>query len=127
MRLLSKLTAPLRSSRPPPFEAGAPPRVWIEGIEPTVDAGAFPVKRVLNDVVQVGADIFKDGHDLIAARVLYRVTGAAEFEHAPMRFDYDADRWFASFSVDRIGPWEFTVEAWPDAFGTWLSDLQKRM
>ncbi|HEU5074078.1 MAG TPA: maltotransferase domain-containing protein, partial [Polyangiaceae bacterium] len=127
MRLLSKLTANLRSSLPPPPESGAPPRVWIEGIEPTLDAGAFPVKRVLNDVVQVGADIFKDGHDLIAARVLYRMAGSGEFKHAPMRYEFDPDRWFASFCVDRIGLWEFTVEAWPDAFGTWLSDLKKRM
>ena len=127
MRLLSKLTAPLKSSLPPPLEPGAPPRVWIEGVEPTLDDGAFPVKRVLNDTVQVGADIFKDGHDLIAARVLYRMSGATEYQHAPMRFDFDTDRWFASFVVDRIGLWEFTVEAWPDTFGTWLSDLKKRM
>lgn len=127
MRLLSKLTAPLRSSRPPRAEAGAPPRVWIEGIEPTLDGGEFPVKRVLNDVVRVGADIFKDGHDLIAARVLYRMVGSAEFKHAPLRYEFDADRWFGSFSVDRIGLWEFTVEAWPDSFGTWSSDLKKRI
>jgi len=101
--------------------------VWIEGVEPTVDGGAFPVKRVLNDMVDVGADIFKDGHDAIAARVLYRTPGATEFKHAPMNYDFNPDRWFASFRVDSIGLWEFTVEAWPDAFGTWLSDLKKRL
>ncbi len=28
-------------------------------------------------------------------------------------------RWAGSFDVDRQGRWEYTVEAWTDAFATW--------
>src|SRR5438067_4128724 len=40
-------------------------RVIIEGVQPSVDGGAFPAKRVEGDEVAVEADIFADGHDLI--------------------------------------------------------------
>lgn len=127
MRILSRLTAPLRTSRPPPPEPSAPPRLIIEHVSPTVDSGAHPVKRVQFDHLEVSADIFKDGHDLIAARVLVRRAGDGEYKHVPMRYEYNPDRWFASFELDQIGMWEFTIEAWPDSFGTWRAELAKRI
>ncbi len=33
-------------------------RVVIEGVRPQVDAGRFPIKRVVGDTVNVDADIF---------------------------------------------------------------------
>jgi starch synthase (maltosyl-transferring) len=44
-----------------------------------------------------------------------------------MTFNYDADRWTGSFTVDRVGRWRYTVEAWTDAFGTWRSGLRKKV
>ena len=32
-----------------------------------MDGGRYPVKRIVGDVVQVGADIFREGHDILAA------------------------------------------------------------
>ncbi len=127
MQILSKLTAPLRPSRPPLVETSAPPRVMIERVSPTVDAGAYPVKRVLSDQVLVEADIYKDGHDLIAGRVLYRLAGASEFRFTPLSYDFESDRWQGSFLVDQLGLWEYTIEAWPDAYGTWRTELKKRV
>jgi len=100
--------------------------ITIECVTPELDAGRFPVKRVIGDVVEVSADIFKEGHDLIAARILYRGPDESEWYAAPMAFDHDADRWFGSFTVDRIGQWSYTVEAWTDVFGTWRSGLKKK-
>ncbi len=37
------------------------------------------------------------------------------------------DRWRAEFSVNAIGTYEYTLEAWPDQFQTWQSDLAKRV
>jgi starch synthase (maltosyl-transferring) len=92
-----------------------------------LDGARFPVKRVVGDVVEVGADIFKEGHDLLAARLLFQAPGDVEWRTAPMVFDYDTDRWYAAFTVDRIGRWFFTVEAWTDVFSTWRSGLRKKV
>ena len=37
------------------------------------------------------------------------------------------DLWSASFTVDQLGPWVFTIQAWVDHFDTWLHDLHKRL
>src|SRR6266705_379192 len=42
-------------------------RVVIEHIVPEVDAGRFPIKRAVGESVDVTADIFADGHDVIVA------------------------------------------------------------
>ena len=81
----------------------------IECVSPELDGGRFPVKRIVGDVVEVGADIFKEGHDLLAARLLFQAPGDVEWRSAPMVFDYDTDRWYAAFTVDRVGRWVFTI------------------
>ena len=75
----------------------------------------------------MGADIFKEGHDLLAARVTFMGPGDTGWCNAPLKFDFDADRWYGSFVVDRIGLWTFTVEGWTDAFGTWRTELRKKV
>lgn len=105
---------------------GSIPRLVIEGVMPSADCGSHAVKRVIGDVVQVEADIYKDGHDLFAARVGYRGPGDQDWSYCPMEYDFNADRWSGRFVVDRIGPWTFVVEAWPNEFGTWQSELRTK-
>ena len=50
-------------------------RVVVEGVHPQVDGGRFPIKRTVGELVNVGADIYLDGHDRLAAAVLYRRAG----------------------------------------------------
>jgi starch synthase (maltosyl-transferring) len=99
----------------------------IECVTPELDCGRFPVKRVVGDTVMVGADIFKDGHDLIAARVQYRGPDDEGWRTAPLTHDYNTDRWQGTFTPDRVGMWTFTVEAWTDVFRTWRSELEKKI
>ena len=103
------------------------PPLVIEHVTPILDGGRYPVKRAVGSRVDVGANIFKDGHDLITARVLYRPPGDSEWRFAPLHHDYDLDRWFGSFSVERLGRYHYTVEAWPNHFGTFRSELKKRL
>jgi starch synthase (maltosyl-transferring) len=100
-------------------------RVIIEGVQPAVDEGRFPAKRVLGDRVVIEADIFADGHDLISAVMLHRhsterANGALRMTALPN------DRWRAELVVDRLGFYLFTFEAWIDHFLTWHRDLKKR-
>ena len=45
--------------------------VVIECVRPELDAGRYAVKRVVGDAFEVRADILKDGHDLLSARIRY--------------------------------------------------------
>src|SRR5690606_930033 len=105
------------------------PRVVIEQISPLVDGGKYPIKRVVGDHVQVGAAIVKDGHDLITAEVCAGPVGISGEKVArhPLSYDVDADRFSGEVVASEIGKWEMWIEAWPDYFGTWTRDLQKRI
>jgi starch synthase (maltosyl-transferring) len=101
-------------------------RVIIEEIQPTIDAGRYPAKRVLGDTVTVTAAIFSDGHDHVAARLLYRQVSQRKWQSTPFTA-LNNDLWTAHFPVDNIGHWSFTIEAWVDHFDTWKDDLVKRL
>jgi starch synthase (maltosyl-transferring) len=107
--------------------ASALPRLVIEHVTPELDAGRYPVKRVLGETVRVEADIFKDGHDEIAGQVLFRGPGQSTWRRVPLTYQFDPDRWHAEFRVDQLAIWEYYVEAWPDKYGTWVRDLRKRL
>jgi starch synthase (maltosyl-transferring) len=101
-------------------------RVIIEGVEPQIDAGRFPIKRVAGEVVRVEADVFCDGHDAVAGVVLYRFQEQTRWLETPLR-PLPNDHWFAEFPVERIGEYRYTIEAWVDYFLSWRRDLLKRL
>jgi starch synthase (maltosyl-transferring) len=100
-------------------------RVVIENIRPRSDHGRFAIKRVVGDVVHVEVDAFADGHDHIVVLLLHRKKGMADWIETPMESIFN-DRYRASFRVDELGRYEYTVEAWVDRFHTWRYDLTKR-
>jgi starch synthase (maltosyl-transferring) len=100
-------------------------RVVVEGVHPQVDCGRFPIRRVVGEEVAVSADIHADGHDILAAALLYRVEGAETWQEVRM-VPNGNDRWTASFSVEALGRYEYTVEGWIDRFATWRDELSKK-
>ncbi len=110
----------------------APPkRIVIQYPSPSVDGGRFATKRCVGDAVRVEADIFRDGHDLLRAVVLYRgpEEHAAWREAEMQRIDAHLDgvRWAGSFGVDQMGRWEYSIEVWTDVFGTWRDELERKV
>ncbi len=101
-------------------------RVVIESVEPEIDAGRFAIKRIVGDTVTVEADVFADGHDHIAARLLFRFSEIPEWTAVPMQ-PLGNDRWRAEFPVSRLGEYLYTVSGSIDHFDTWRSDLEKRI
>ncbi|MBM3220531.1 MAG: alpha-1,4-glucan--maltose-1-phosphate maltosyltransferase [Candidatus Rokubacteria bacterium] len=120
-------TAKRKPRAAPPAAVPATRRtVIIENVAPSVDGGRYAAKREIGTRVEVSADVFKEGHDVLAAWVLYRHETETAWREAPMRF-VDNDRWGGEIVVDRLGRWLFTVEAMNDAFQSWLADLAKRV
>lgn len=101
-------------------------RVVIEQVAPQIDRGVHAIRRVMGEQVTVAAAIFVDGHDLLAARLLYRHKSDRRWRFTPMIAEGN-DEWRGSFQVDRIGPWSFTIQAWIDRFESWASDMKKRL
>ena len=109
-----------------PLPRTKPPRIQIEEVWPELDCGRYPVKRSTGDDVEVWATIFRDGHDVLGAAVLYRAPGAASWREAAMVGD-EADRWHGSFSVDACGRWELSVQAWVDRYASWRQELRRKV
>jgi starch synthase (maltosyl-transferring) len=101
-------------------------RVIIEEVRPEVDCGHYPAKRTIGDTVTVTAAVFGDGHDHVAGRLLYRHESETEWHSTPLTA-LTNDLWTASFPVDKLGYWRYTLEAWVDHFETWCADLHKRI
>jgi starch synthase (maltosyl-transferring) len=101
-------------------------RVFIEEVKPQVDGGRHPVCRIIGDDLTVTAAIFADGHDRLAAQLLYRPKSERRWRSMPMT-PLTNDVWTASFNLDQLGSWRFTFQAWIDHFETWASDLKKRL
>jgi starch synthase (maltosyl-transferring) len=99
-------------------------RVVIENVMPCVDGGRFAAKRCAGDRVEVTADIFGDGHDVLRALVRHRRQGDAAWTETEMTA-LPNDRWRASFDVPEIGKYEFGIVAWTDRFATWRHDLPR--
>jgi starch synthase (maltosyl-transferring) len=102
--------------------ARAFPTAIIENLEPLVDGGRYPVKRVVREDLVVEADIFKDGHDVVAALLKWRVLGERRWHETRMAF-IDNDRWRGACTLYHNAIYEYTVEAWADGFRTWQREF----
>ena len=102
-------------------------RVVIERVRPQVDGGRFPVKRTPGEVLEVSADIFADGHDVLSAVLRVRAEGG-QWRESPMTLVTPGlDRWHGEFPVEGLGRLEYDIVAWADAFESWRHDLPIRV
>jgi len=105
--------------------ARAFPSVVIENLQPLIDGGRYPVKRIAGEDLVVEADIFKDGHDVVAAILKWRVLGKRAWRETPMNF-VDNDRWRGVCTLYDEDIHEYTVEAWTDTFRSWQAEFTKK-
>lgn len=102
------------------------PRIMIERVSPQIDEGRFPVKRVVGEAVVVRADVYADGHDQVAATLLYRPVTATEWQEIRMK-DLGNDLWIASFSMTQKCDYLYTVRGYINDFLSWRKDFGKRV
>ena len=100
-------------------------RIRITDVQPQVDQGRYAVKRVVGDTVEVQATVFRDGHDKLNVVLQYGAEDTGDWIEVPMKL-LGNDRWSASFTVERLTDYKYTIEAWTDQFGTWQEEVHKK-
>jgi starch synthase (maltosyl-transferring) len=100
-------------------------RVIIEGVEPEIDGGRFPIKRSVGEKVRVEADFVADSHDIITSILLYRKESETVWKAVFMKSLVN-DRWQGSFQVNTVGRYCYTLQGWVDRFKTWQRDIGKK-
>jgi starch synthase (maltosyl-transferring) len=116
---------------PARVELAVPPpqfiTVVIENVSPLVDGGRYPIKRAVEQDLTVEADIFMAGHDVITAVLKWRVRARPRWSETAMRpIPNGQDRWRGVLSVFENAEYEYTIEAWVDAFRSWQQEFRKK-
>ncbi len=101
--------------------------IVIQNVEPQVDFGRYAVKRELGDSIHVKAEIFREGHGMIRAELLWRKEGSKAWNRIPMtHVNPGLDQWEAAFEPKQIGRHEYRIEAYTDHFASWLHDTKRK-
>ncbi len=99
--------------------------IIIEHIQPELDGGRYPVKRIVGETFEVTADVFKEGHDIITGILRFKKQGDKNWQETLMHH-VDNDRWAASFSLTENTRYCYTVGAYIRSFDTWRAELTKK-
>ncbi|WP_432493536.1 alpha-1,4-glucan--maltose-1-phosphate maltosyltransferase [Kineococcus auxinigenes] len=98
-------------------------RIPVLDVAPAVDAGRWPSKAVVGELVPVTATVFREGHDAVAATaVLVRPDGTDGPSARMTLTNAGTDRYAAVLSPDAEGDWGLRVDGWSDPYGTWDHD-----
>jgi len=104
-------------------------RVIIEQIEPRIDGGRFPIKRIEGQPVVVEADVFADSHDVLRVLLRHRY-GRSNGDNEPWTdltmTPLGNDRWRAAFRPPTTGYVEYVVVGWVDHFESWRHGLRAK-
>lgn len=105
-------------------------RVSIDNLSPEVECGKAPIKRIVNEDININVDIYSDGHDKVDAVLLYREKDSGKgkekkWSEMPLKFEGN-DRWSSQLSFTNTGTYQYTIEAWVDHFATWQYGLRKK-
>lgn len=98
----------------------------IEDIYPLIDGGRFAVKRIVGEPIEVWADIYRDGHEVIAAALIWRREQDSAWQRVPMTHVVN-DRWSATFTPQQLGRHVYAIEAWTDEFATWRHGAELKL
>lgn len=101
-------------------------RVVIDAVSPKINNGEFYIKRVVNQIVTVNADVLGDGHDIIASSLLYKFEKDKKWSEVTMHH-VNNDEWMASFVVKRQGFYEYKVEGWVDYALNWQHGISRKI
>ena len=101
-------------------------RVVIDFVSPKINNGEFFIKRVVNEIINVDAHVIADGHDVIAASVLYKHESASKWQEVRMDPTFN-NEWKAAFTVEKQGFYSYKVEGWVDYALNWQHGIERKI
>ena len=101
-------------------------RVVIDGVWPQLNNGEFYIKRVLKETVHVGADVLVDGHDVIAAALLYKHENSTVWNELRMHTAH-SNYYEANFQVKKQGLYSYKVIGWVDYALNWQHGISRKI
>jgi starch synthase (maltosyl-transferring) len=101
-------------------------RIIIENVKPQLDGGAFFIKRIVGQKVIVTANVFSDGHDVIASCVKFKHEKDKKWQEIRMT-ETGNDEWLATFKVEKQGYYSYFVEAWVDYALNWQHGTERKI
>lgn len=101
-------------------------RIVIENVKPQINNGSIFIKRVVNEVVVVTADILVDGHDVLQADLLFKHEGDKDWTSVRMQH-VNNDSYTASFTVSQQGFYQYKIESWVDYELNWQHGIDRKI
>ncbi|HEX2299405.1 MAG TPA: alpha-1,4-glucan--maltose-1-phosphate maltosyltransferase, partial [Pseudonocardiaceae bacterium] len=103
-------------------------RIAIDDVTPVVSCGRYPSKAVVGEHVPVTATVWREGHDAVAATVVWSGPGERLGRQIRMQpGEPGTDRFVASVVPDRTGSWTFRVDGWADPWATWRHAVEVKI
>lgn len=101
-------------------------RTIIENVNPQLQHGDFYIKRIVGEAIDVGADVFADGHDVVACVVRYRHEKERNWKEQRMAHQGN-DYWTGSFVVEKQGLYTYAVQGWVDYALNWQHGILRKI
>jgi starch synthase (maltosyl-transferring) len=103
-------------------------RLGITDVAPVVSCGTFSARAVVGEHVPITATVFREGHDAVAANVVWTGPDGTDGPFLRMaKLPPEPDRWLTTVVPDREGPWTFRIEAWSDPLATWRHAVEVKV
>jgi len=101
-------------------------RIIIENVKPQLDGGVFYIKRIVNQNVSVSANVFSDGHDVIACCVKFKHELEKKWSEVRMS-PTENDEWSVDFKVIKQGVYYYFIEGWVDYALNWQHGTERKI
>ena len=101
-------------------------RIVIENIAPQINCGAVFIKRVVNEIVNVTADVLIDGHDILHASLLFKHKSEKKWSEIRMTPTFN-DEYTASFTTSKQGFYSYKIEGWVDYALNWQHGISRKI
>lgn len=94
-------------------------RLPILNVSPTVEAGRWPAKAYVGEVIPFSASVFREGHDALGAELLLTTPSGKLECHRMTAGAPGSDLWHTKVLIRESGNYSFQIRAFADEFETW--------
>jgi starch synthase (maltosyl-transferring) len=102
-------------------------RIGVDEISPVVACGRYPSKAVAGEHIPVRATVWREGHDAVAATVVWTGPDGRTQLIRMSPLDPGHDTWQATVVPDKPGMWTFRVDGWSDPWQTWRHAVHAKL